>query len=105
MTVSQDRKPDRGPDGDRGATRERILQLWRETAMPMYMQRHTRVMLVRHHVHSRFTVDSRGGGRFVNRIHARISSVFNRAVWTQMKISAASAADCSAASRPAAGSP
>ena len=31
MTVSRDRTPDRGPDGDRGSTREQILQLWRET--------------------------------------------------------------------------
>jgi hypothetical protein len=100
-----------------GPTRERPVENNQHQcpcAMPIvYMQRYTptrntRVMLplrLRHHDHSRFTVDSRGGGRFVNRIHARISSVFNRAVWTQMKISAASAADCSAASRPAAGSP
>jgi len=56
MTVSRDRKPDRGPDGDRGATRERILQLWRETAMPMYMQRHTRVVAPQYG--TMFTVDS-----------------------------------------------
>lgn len=43
-------------------------------AMPMYMQRYTRVMFPSDYGNM-ITVDSRGGGRFVNRIHAQSSSL------------------------------